>query len=186
MKLSSISILDIDPEKVREDKNAKSASFFCLQRPVLVNNALITEMKQISFQRENCNVRVCLHESPEDDHHDMVVLEYGDKYYSPHKHKRKGECFHVIVGKLGLIAFETSGEIIDSTVLSEGELYRVAAGMYHAVLPLTDHVVYHESKPGPFSGEGDSIYPKWAPQPDHFERIKKYKAMVLSSLSTHR
>ena len=180
MTLSSISILAPDSGKLREDGSAKSVSFFCLQRPVRVDKALLAEMKEVSTRRGGRNVRICLHGAPEDAHHDMVVLERGGQYYRPHKHAAKGECFHVMDGRLGLLAFDEKGAIIDATVLEAGDIYRIAVGMYHAVLPLSDPVIYHESKPGPFLGEGDSIYPEWAPRDDDAAAIEAYRSMALA------
>ena len=178
MTLSSISLLAPDPAKLREDLGAKSVSFFCLQRPVYVNAALLAEMKEVSLQRGRRNVRICLHAAPEDDHHDMVVLERSGNYYRPHKHAAKGECFHVVDGKLGLLAFDEMGAVRDATVLGAGDIYRIAVGMYHAVMPLSDPVIYHESKPGPFLGEGDSIYPDWAAADSDADAIAAYTAMA--------
>ena len=182
MKMSSLSILAPDPAKLREDIGAKSVSFFCLQRPVRVDQTLLAEMKQVSAERGGRNVRICLHSAPEDDHHDMVVLEHRGKYYRPHKHAEKGECFHVMDGELGLLAFDEAGAIIDAVLLRKGDIYRIAVGMHHAVMPLSDPVIYHESKPGPFLGEGDSIYAEWAPAEDDADAIQAYTSMALAQL----
>ena len=184
MKLSSISILEPDAQKLREDLSAKSVSFFCLQRPVRVDQALLDEMKEVSVLRGGRNVRICLHSAPEDEHHDMVVLEHGGNYYRPHKHQAKGECFHVMDGRLGLLAFDEAGAVIDATILEAGDMYSIAVGMYHAVMPLSDPVIYHESKPGPFLGDGDSIYPDWAPAEDDSAAIEAYKSMARGHLQS--
>jgi len=183
VKLSTISLLVPDAAKLREDTDAKSISFFCLTRPVRIDQLLLDEMKEVSVQRGECNVRICLHSGPEDNHHDMVVLERSGKYYRPHKHEKKGECFHVIEGRLGLLAFDAAGGVIDATALGAGEIYRIAVGMYHAVMPLSDPVIYHESKPGPFLGEGDSIYPDWAPLAGDAEAVKAFQVMARAKLT---
>ena len=46
--------------------------------------------------------------------------------------------------------------------------------MFHAVLPITDFVIYHETKPGPFLGKMDSIYPDWAPNVNNQNEINIY------------
>ena len=163
MTLSSISLLRPDPDQLCKDKGAKSISFFCRRRPVRIDHALFAELRQVSISNGGKNVRVCLHDGPKARHHDMVILENRGKYYRPHKHRDKGEAFHVIEGRLGLFTFSDSGEVIDSCVLAPGEIYRVEENAYHAVLPMTKQVIYHENKPGPFTGEGDSIFPNWAP-----------------------
>ena len=139
-------------------------------------------MKNVSQTKGGCNVRICLHSGPEAKHHDMVVLESKKSYYPPHKHQEKGECFHVMDGKLGLLAFDDFGNIIDANVLGKGDIYRIEIGMYHAVMPVSDIVIYHESKPGPFLGSDDSIIPSWAAAEEDLEAVKSYICRALSIL----
>ena len=63
-------------------------------------------------------------------------------------------------------------------------MYSIAVGMYHAVMPLSDPVIYHESKPGPFLGDGDSMYPDWAPAEDDSDAVAAYKSMARAQLET--
>lgn len=182
MNISTISILSPDSKKLCQDMRAKSVSFFCLQRPIFVGRKLLQEMKDISITEGGSNVRICLHSSPEATHHDMVVLENKNNYYPPHKHEEKGECFHVMDGKLGLLAFDDYGKIIDANVLEKGDIYRIEIGMYHAVIPVTNIVIYHESKPGPFLGSGDSIVPSWAAAQEDTKAVETYLYRALSTL----
>ena len=119
-------------------------------------------------------MRVCLHDSPLSLHHDMVILERKGKYYRPHKHKDKGEAFHIIDGKMAIFVFDHAGNVIDSTVLVRGDVYRIEKNQYHSVMPVTNIVIYHENKPGPFLGSDDSIFPNWAPNESDHDSIKKY------------
>ena len=57
---------------------------------------------------------------------------------------------------------------------SRNRFYKVKPNMFHAVLPITDFVIYHETKPGPFLGEMDSIYPDWAPKVNNQNEINTY------------
>lgn len=182
MSLSKISLLNSDDQKLREDKGAKTVSFFVLQRPVKVDQTLIGELKAVSESRGGVNVRVCLHDSPDARHHDMVILEQKGKYYRPHKHLDKGEAFHVIEGCLGILAFSEQGDVIDAVAVNPHEIYRVEAGMYHAVAPVTDQVIYHENKPGPFLGEGDSIYPDWAPDGTEVGEVEGYMSQLYAHI----
>ena len=163
MNLSKISLINVDPEKLVEDGGAKTVAFCCRNCPVLVDARLIGELKQVSLERGGSNVRICLHDGPDARQHDMVALERKGRYYRPHKHARKGDTFHMLKGQLGIFSFDTGGNVTDAVVIGPGEIYRTGTNMYHAILPLTDFVIHHESKPGPFEGENDSIYPDWPP-----------------------
>jgi hypothetical protein len=57
----------------------------------------------------------------------------------------------------------------------QGNLYRVAKGSYHAVFPISDYVIYHENKPGPFLGDNNSIYADWSPEKEDLDEIKTFK-----------
>ena len=75
---------------------------------------------------------------------------------------------------MGVFSFDSVGKVVDACVLNTNDvsMYKVKVNMHHAVMPLTDFVIYREVKPGPFKGPGDSIYPEWAPDgsdPNEFE-----------------
>ena len=163
MSLSTLSLIKPNPEILWEDPGAKTVSFFCKRHPVRVDHALIEELKEISKLRHGQNVRLCLHDCPEAAHHDMIILENKGKYYRPHKHLEKGEAFHIMEGRMGIFTFDNAGNITDACALNSGEIFRVGVNMHHAIMPLTEIVIYHENKPGPFLGDRDSIYPDWAP-----------------------
>lgn len=158
------SLIDPDPTVVREDTAARSVSFFVQALPIMIDRTLIAEMKQVSAARGDKNVRVCLHSGPDASHHDMVILEHGGGFYPPHRHPGKAETFHVIEGALGVISYDEQGGAVEAGVVAEGEVYRLAIELYHLVMPKSDIVVYHESKPGPFLGKEDLISPPWLPK----------------------
>lgn len=184
MQLSSLVLSD--PESVWVDKGAKSIAYFCKKKPVKVDKKLIKELKEIAASVGNKNIRLCLHESPDALSHDMIILERKGKYYRPHKHLTKGESFHIIEGLLAVFIFDESGVAIDSCILEpEGNfIYRVGVNMYHAVMPLSDLVIYHESKPGPFLGDRDSIYPSWSPVGNNPQEVADYTDRLLKILGS--
>ena len=131
------------------------------------------------------NVRLCLHEGSDSDFHDMVILERKSRHYRPHCHREKGESFHIIEGELGVFTFSESGVVIDSCIMTNDNIriYKVKPNMFHAVLPLSDSVIYHETKPGPFLGKMDSIYPEWAPNVDNLDEIDIYLNKLKKALN---
>lgn len=173
MSLSKIELYN--PDSVWIDEGGRAIGFFCKRRPAHVNTDLIDELK-VAADRYGKNVRLCLHDGPDAEFHEMVILERQGKYYRPHKHLTKGESFHILEGMMGAFAFDDQGNIQDACVLKpDGNfIYRVETNMYHAVMPLTEQIIYHESKPGPFLGDGDSIFPEWAPDGDDEQKIHSY------------
>lgn len=178
-----MSSIDLNnPDLVRRDEDGKSPAFFCKKYPVKVNDNLLAELETVSEEFGGQNVRFCLHESPASPFHDMIILERKGKYYPPHKHLTKGESFHIVKGKLAVFTFNDLGDITDACLLEDDGhfIYKVGVNMYHAVMPISDKVIYHESKPGPFLGEKDSILPEWAP--DQHENVQEFQKRLLNAL----
>ena len=175
-----------DLASVRQDAGAKTLSFFRRSLPVRIDQDAIAQLKQLAASRGNQNVRLCLHDSPQAPFHDMIILEHPGKYYRPHKHLTKGESYHIIEGAMGVWVFDERGQVADACLLTpEGTVvYRVGVNMYHAVLPLTERVIYHEAKPGPFLGETDSLYPEWAPDGRDAQAVAEYTKRIRNVLES--
>jgi len=172
-KQNAVSLLD--PEAVRYDEAARSEAFFCRHLPVKVGWALYDELKAYAAHNDHGDVRLCLHPAPDAGHHDMILLLHHGNYYRPHKHMARGEAFQMIEGRLGVLSFSDTGAIEDATVLEPGEIYRVDAGAYHGILPLSDIVLFHENKPGPFRGPSDNIMAEWSPDMDDEKATDAYR-----------
>jgi cupin fold WbuC family metalloprotein len=164
----------IDKKNVVEDKKAKSLSFFCQVSPVLIDENIISELKEVSRLNNNTTVRVCIHTSPDAEQHDMIILIKKSTYCPPHKHIHCGETYHMIEGEMGVFSFDDNGNVYDSAFLKKSNLYRVAKGGYHAVLPISDYVIFHESRKGPFLGDKDSAFPDWSPEKEDIDEVKAF------------
>lgn len=163
MSLSKVSLSD--PTAVRLDDSGRTPAYFSRREPIRVDRALIAELKAAAAALGHRNIRLCLHADSAATFQQMMILEYYGRYLRPHKHLDKEESYHVIEGSMAAFIFDENGIVQDACTLSADDtfLYRVGTGMYHAVMPLSDLVIYHECKPGPFIREGDSIWPDWAP-----------------------
>ena len=174
MNLQRVSL--INQKNVVIDQKAKSLSFFCEFIYFFINDEIINELKEVSRLHNVAKCRICLHTSPESLHQDMVILETKAAYLRPHKHiYSTGETFHLIEGEMVVLTFDDKGNVVDSPRLQKGNLYRISNGIFHAIFPLTDYIIYHENKVGPFLGQKDNIYADWSPQDDDLDGIKIYK-----------
>jgi len=161
----------INSDEWREDKSAKSITFFSIKKPSSISKELIEELKRISKENGKKNARFCLHENPEAPLHDMIILEYRDKKCrKPHKHLEKNETLHMIEGKMIALFFDDEGKLMKRETLNSEDnfAYHTPIGVYHVWLPLTEYVVYREIKQGPFKQE-DNISPEF----NHVEVLKK-------------
>ena len=173
-----------DPDAVRKDDSGRSVAYFCRRSQIKVDATLVSELKEAAIALGNKNVRLCLHENPDAAFHEMINLEHRGGYYRPHKHTGKGESYHIIEGRMGAFIFDETGQVVDANVLDARQnfLYRVGVDTFHAVMPLSDVLIYHESKPGPFLREGDSIFPPWAPDGNDPAEVAAYTRTLLDTL----
>ena len=172
----------LDQTKFKRDLTAHSVSFFALDQTVTVNDEMIDALILESAAAGNRPARICLHTMPDADFHEMVVLERVGHYFPPHRHPFKGESIHVIEGQLAVFTFDDKGAVLSATPLGrDGNLIsRVGAGQWHFTLPLTDPVIYHEAKPGPFLGTRDRDFAKWAPRRTVADTWSEYCADLLA------
>lgn len=171
-------------QEVRLDDGGRNRAYFFRRDPSRVDRELLEELKDVSHSLGDRNVRVCLHPDAASPMHEMIILERRGGYLRPHKHLHKGESYHVIEGEMGAVLFDEAGTVLDACRLTDRAtfLYRVGAGMFHAVLPLSDLVIYHECKLGPFTGEGDSVWPDWAPDGRNSAEAQAFTQSLVSLL----
>jgi cupin fold WbuC family metalloprotein len=155
-------------DQYHRDLSAKSLSFYSSTVTTVVNDALVDELTAKSEGAGKCNARICLHPNPDSNFHEMIILERKGYYFPPHRHVGKAQSVHILRGEAAVFVFDGGRGRAHCTVLGrDGNLIiRIAENAYHLTLPLTDYVVYHEGKPGPFLKEGDSIFADWAPPRD--------------------
>jgi len=152
-------------EKINDwrEVQAKSITYFSDSEPAIINKSLIKKLKSISVKNNNSNARFCLHQNPESSLHSMIILEYKDKKCrKPHKHDEKEEILHILEGQMIALMLNDRGKILKKTLLTPEEnfLYSNPKGKYHIWLPLTDYVIYVETKRGPFQ-QKDNLNPKF-------------------------
>ena len=171
-----------DGSHCRLDASGRTPAFFCLKKPLAVDVVTIAEL--VAYAREKqTDVRLCLHEGPHERFHDMIIAQHKGGYHRPHKHADKGETWSLMQGAMAAFVFAADGTVTDARRLdADGQfLYRVGDAQFHTLIPLSDIVVYHESKPGPFTGPGDSEFATWAPDGKDPEAVEAYLNKLLSA-----
>ena len=176
--------MKFDPEIYRIDETGHSVGIFAKELPRAVDWKIIRQLVTTAVDDGSRSIRLCLHDSPEASFHTMIIVDKEGTYYRPHKHIDKGECFHIIEGRMAVVTFDAEGNITEICQLDPEKtiMYRVAVNMYHTVIPLTPTVVYHESKPGPYLYEDDSVFPPWAPDALDEAQTARYCEDLLRAL----
>ena len=166
-----------------KDEKAKSIGYFANNKVIRLDSSTVDEIRAMA-QETGDNVRLSLHQSPEDEFHEMIIFQHRNKYYRPKKHVTKAKSFHMIEGEMAVFVFNDDGSIMDSCVLNGKDtlIYRVAANLYHTDVPLSDYVIHHESTLGPFMGDDDRVFAPWSPDGDDEAAYLEYRDQIVASL----
>ncbi len=168
---------------IKQDYKAKTTSFFLLKEGEKIDQKYISFLKK-SYGKNKKDIRLCLHKNPKAKHHDMIILQQRKNFYTPHKHLKKGETYHIIQGSMACVLLNNSGKITKVCRLKKNEIFRTPLNIFHTMLPITKYVIYHESKTGPFLKKNDSIYPKWGKKLISDKRlIEKFKKTIYKHIN---
>lgn len=150
-------------------------AFFNDGRLIKVDNAILENIKNEAKMRNKGRFRLCLHHSAQDELHEMIIVCNKDDYCRPDKHLYTTESQTIIDGAMLVILFEDNGDIQEVFELSKESYctYRIDKDNFHMQIPITEQVVYYETRQGPYT-EKSNVYPEWAPQPEDEDDVKRY------------
>jgi cupin fold WbuC family metalloprotein len=135
-----------------------------------VDGATISMLVEAAAGEPKRRARLNLHNSDDDLLHEMIIAFWGDSLNMPHRHVGKSESMHVLKGRVLVVMFDDAGNESRRIMLGDPgwhalpTVFRMAAPIWHTVIPLDNVVVVHETTNGPFiAGKNMEISP-WAPQ----------------------
>lgn len=125
---------------------------------------LSCEARTLPRQRKNLN----LHPANESRCHRLFNAIEPDSYIRPHRHldSEKDEAFILMSGRLGIIIFSDTGDVIETVILSQqsGMLAAdIPFGIYHTAVSLEPGTVFFEAKAGPYLPLSEAECAVWAP-----------------------
>ena len=145
---------------------------------VSVSRQDVARLKLMASENPRRRIRFCTHESTKNSVHEMIIVHAKDAYVRPHRHNSRCESFHVIEGRILFVTFDEKGSVGHRVVLGEpgsgNPFYlRIADGLFHTVVPLTDWIVFHETTKGPFRRE-DTEFASWSPDESDVETVDRF------------
>lgn len=145
-----------------------------------IDKKYIEYLKALAKENSAGKCTMCLHNDIREHVHQMINVYPKEMYVRPHSHPFKTETKILIEGRLLMIIFDSSGEIIDRFIMERDGIFtfRLDKGIIHTNIPLTD-AVFHEVIDGPFVGKDDSVFPEWAPGLDDEEEIRKIMDRIM-------
>jgi cupin fold WbuC family metalloprotein len=155
----------------------------------VVDGAVLADLKSRALASGGGTVRLCLHRSPGDAVHEMLIAHRRGLYVRPHRHDADVESFLVLDGRMWVVFFDEAGRPTRRLALGPpggggSFLCRVEAGRWHTMLPLTEAVVFLETTQGPFRGAAHSTFADWAPPPDDEAAVERYMEALLRGAGT--
>jgi len=144
--------------KIFQDASAKSLSFFYRSKNPVLSKEILKELKNIAFETKQ-ELRLNLHENSNSPIHNMIIFQWNTKYVRPHKHSYKTETCHLIEGEQLFATFDNNGNIDNKFLMNSNNfIFKTSIDQYHTTVPLSEYVIFHEIKVGPFLKENDSIF----------------------------
>ncbi len=133
----------------------------------------LSMLKKRAEESPERRARICLHESPDQIVHLMIIAMCKDSYVQPHRHPAgKPESYQMIEGLLDVLFFDDRGNIIRRTEMGAPEtgktfIYRQSGRIWHRPAPRTELVLFCETFRGPFFKEQDVEYAEWT-EPERY------------------
>ena len=146
---------------------------------IVVTKDDLEELKSLATLNTRKRIRLCTHNSPEDNLHEMFIVHMRGCYVRPHKHINKAESLTILEGEVDVVLFNDDGsikQIINMGTPDTGKVFyhRLSLPIYHTLLIRTEFLVFQENTEGPFI-RNDAVFPDWAPIEEGIESIKYMK-----------
>lgn len=115
----------------------------------------VMELREKALSKDNGKIRICMHTSPEDSLHEMLIALRKDVRYPIHKCPARSETHIVLHGVLTVNLFNPDGTLLERVPLGvcqsgRKNYLRVPANMFHSLSIESDVCVFLEIKLGPF------------------------------------
>ncbi|MGZ5541923.1 MAG: WbuC family cupin fold metalloprotein [Methylobacter sp.] len=147
-----------------------------------INQQLLKNLSKEAIESPRRRKNHNFHQNNEAQAHRLLNAIELSSYVMPHKHNdpNKAETMICLTGKLGLIVFDSTGNVQQTLVLeanSETVGVDIPHGVFHTVLALESGTVFFEAKAGPFVPITAEEKAPWAPA-EGDELVSNYLATL--------
>lgn len=147
----------------RVDNSGFSPAYFPTKDNPVVSDYEITRLAEITLQTKKSS-RICLHTSPEDLLHYMLIAQYRN--FDPSQplgrmFPMKQKVFQPLLGRLLIVCVSLDGEIESENLLDprKQNIQFVRPGQIYLDLPFDEVTVHAEIATGPFRHAEDRVFP---------------------------
>ena len=159
-----------------------SEVYFSKESSLSVYSSDIRNLINIAENLPRNRARFCLHSSPSEIVHEMLIVHPKGAYVRPHKHLKKSESMIIIEGEVDYVGFDNKGNIKEKTLMGDyrsGKSFyqSTRAEQFHSLVIHSEWLVFIGVAQGPFNKE-DMIFAEWSPKENEDEEIVKFMKKI--------
>lgn len=134
----------------------------------LIDSAALDAISAAARRAPRGRLNLNFHHADADPSHRLLNAIEPSSYVAPHAHAdpRKDETIVVLRGRLGIVTFDSAGEVTQTVVAGPAEQVlglTLPAGTFHSLVSLSEGTVFFESKAGPYRPPEAHERAAWAP-----------------------
>ena len=146
---------------------------------MIIDNKLLNRLSLKSLESSRKRTNYNFHRSDNDLLQRMLNVVQPGSYVQPHKHESpdKREAFVILKGRMLVVLFNDSGNIIEHHILDRNsDVYgiEISPGTYHTIVALEKDTCVYEVKDGPYNPNDDKHFADWAPSEEQTEERQFY------------
>lgn len=155
-----------------------TTTFFPDKEIIEINRVHVKDLKDAANKDFYKRARICLHKTPDDPIHEMLIAMHRDSYVRPHRNVRKSKSYYVVEGEMYIVSFDEWGNVTQKIGIGAGSEYdtficRLNTNLWHTVIPVSEMLVFLETNGGPFIKE-DEEYAVWSPEINDKDGIRLF------------
>jgi len=156
-----------------------------LDRITSVSKEDLDYLKEFALSNLRKRARICVHNSINDNVHEMFIYHPKGTYVPPHKHTKNHESYFLIQGEFTVIFFDDDGtpiRMIEMGDIKTGKkfFFRMSKPIYRTILFKEDSF-FLEVKQGPFTPDS-FIVADWAPTVENKPAVENYLEMLAKKI----
>jgi cupin fold WbuC family metalloprotein len=153
---------------------------------IRIDEALLDQVSARAAAVPRLRMNHNFHQNASDRLHRMLNAMEPGTYIQPHKHENpdKNEAFFCLRGRLLVVEYDDSGNIVDHIILdSRTANYgcELPPRTWHSIISLEAGSVAYEVKDGPWNPADDKHFAEWAPA-EGDEDVDLYISNVLKTI----
>lgn len=149
---------------------------------IQVDSQLLDQLTESAKASPRRRMNHNFHQSSQSSCHRLLNAIEPDSYIRPHCHldPEKDESFVLLRGRLGVICFDTAGNVTETALLAAGTdqiVITVPHGIFHTAVSLATGTIFFEAKAGPYLPLTQLENAVWAPDDGSSDALSYFRQL---------